>query len=216
MLRDSLFPYDTPFKKSCLFLSGGGAGSATTATATEGTVSAFGATFGVVAAFSVGVGVIRLAITTEATTTASTASTAFAGATATATTTSTASAAAFTTFFASRAALEVLFLFGLALSVGDNVLSEEEVLAHEGDTGVVEEPVVVAPSELLLDEAARLELAHELHGVVAGHFDALATEGGTPDTEAVLVAADDTFGEKEAVEVVTVLLGDDGSRHFFC
>ena len=175
---------------------------ALTTTATEATTASGAFTL----VFSVGVSVIVLTVTTEATagtTTATTVTTATTTATAT-----TAATASTVTFFALRAAFEVFFLFGLALSVGDDVFSEEEVLAHEGDTFVVEEPVEVAPSELFLEEALGLELLHEVHDLDGGDFDLLATEGSAPLAEGVLLASDDTFGEEEAVDAVTAGLRD--------
>lgn len=88
-----------------------------------------------------------------------------------------------------------------------------QVAAHVRDTLVVQGPVVVAPRVLLLDEAAALEGAHQLHHLNARHREGVAAEGTRPGAHAVLLARDHALREEEAVHVVARRLRD-VSRHF--
>src|SRR5262249_39696725 len=127
--------------------------------------------------------------------------------------TTTTAATAFT-FRTTRAALELAFTTSRRLhAVGHDRVGEVEVLAEVRDALVVEEPVEVAPRELLLDQVAAEQGAHQVRHVVDRSLELLATEGALPRRQTVLLAADHALCEEEAVHVIACLLRHNTRGH---
>lgn len=190
--------------KVALSLLGGSRGgtlstTATATTATAATALTTSASTATSATLALGALVV-LALAGEATT-----------ATAEATTTATTSAA---TAVLALLALTLLLnlLGGLLVGLGDDGLGEVEVLAEIGDTVVVQGPVEVTPSELLLNEATALHGADQGPDLEAGDGELLSAELAGPGTQGVLLADAHALGEEVAVDVVTGLLWHQ-SRH---
>jgi hypothetical protein len=105
-------------------------------------------------------------------------------------------------------ALILLGVEFLALRVRNDGSVKVKVVTQVLYPLIVEEPVEVAPGELLLDQAAALEGLHQLHHVEVGGVELLAPQLAGPGAQAVLLANEHTLREEVAVYVVTGLLGD--------
>lgn len=92
------------------------------------------------------------------------------------------------------------------MRVGDNVLTEVQVLLEVLDSGVREPPVVVLPRECLLDKAAASQRLHHLH-----HLDVRELSAGVFLKEGVLLGGHYAILEQLSVQQLAVLLGNEHS-----